>query len=226
MSKNAKGYMGVQVGKLGTAVGSIFRRRQVYRSYQPFVKNPRTPKQIAGRLKFSTLSQLSRSLAPIAAAGLGTYARTRNSYYRNEFIRINSAAVSVTTGGEINTDYSGLLVAEGNTPAVAFDRADATTPQKISVPFSRLTPASLDTDIVILAAYSPNLDMSIVSDGTPITSTTATLDLPTSFSGETVHLWGFVKNTLSEPTWNEALQTTLEPNIASYSTYIGSLTIG
>ncbi len=40
MSKNAGGYMGIQIGKLGPAVGSMWKGKNVYRSYNPFVKPP------------------------------------------------------------------------------------------------------------------------------------------------------------------------------------------
>ena len=79
MSKNAGGYMGIQIGKLGPAVGSMWKGKNVYRSYNPFVKTPHTPGQQEQRAslssrtgicyptsmaKFSDLSILARVFSP------------------------------------------------------------------------------------------------------------------------------------------------------------------
>ena len=39
--------MGIQIGKLGPAVGSMWKGKNVYRSYKPFVKPP--PRSWAAR---------------------------------------------------------------------------------------------------------------------------------------------------------------------------------
>ena len=57
MSKNSGGYMGVQVGKLGPAVGSMWKGRNIFRAYNPFVKNPRTEKQQLQRARFSVIAK-------------------------------------------------------------------------------------------------------------------------------------------------------------------------
>lgn len=228
MAKNYQGYMGEQIGKLGPAVGYKFRGQQTYRAYTKTARNPRTPKQQMGRLRFAVLSGLSRSYAPGIAFGLGTYARQRGGYYRPTFLRLNWGAVSFTPNEEVVIDYGSLLVAVGNTPSVYFDRANYETPQKITVPFGPNLDAggALDSDTVYLFAYNPTLNSGILSKGDLRSSRTATIDLPAAWSGENVHLYGFVRNSLSEPTWVEALQTTLEPGQASLSEYLGEGTIG
>ena len=67
MRKNSGGYMGIQIGKLGPAVGSMWKGRNVYRSYNPFVKNPRTPEQLKAREKFTILTQLARMFSPASS---------------------------------------------------------------------------------------------------------------------------------------------------------------
>lgn len=230
MSKNSMGYMGNQIGKLGTAVGSIFRRQQVYRAYQKFVRNPQTPSQQMGRLRFSVLSGLSRAFAPGIAIGLGNYARQRGGHYRPTFLRLNKDAVSANSSGEVVIDYGALIISAGSTPEVFFDRADYETPQKISVPFGANVAAggALASDLVYLFAFCPTLNTGILSTGTPRgdSTATATITLPVQWSGESVHLYGFLRNSLTEPTWVDSLQTTLSPGIASYSSYLGEGTIG
>lgn len=229
MSKNNMGYMGNQIGKLGTAVGTIFRRQQIYRAHQKFVRNPQTSRQQMGRLRFSVLSGLSRAFAPGIALGLGTYARQRGGYYRPTFLGLNYGAVIVSNPEEVSVDYSALVIAAGSTPGVYFERADYQTPQQVSVPFSANVAAggALESDLVYLFAFSPSLDTGILSVGTPrgTSSGTATITLPAQWSGESVHLYGFVRNSLTEPTWVDALQTSLLPGIASDSTYLGQGTV-
>lgn len=228
MSKNYKGFMGEQIGKLGPAVGYKFRGQQAYRAYTKAVRNPRTPKQQMGRLKFSVLSGLSRAFAPGIAVGLGQYARQRGGYYRPTFCGLNWGAVTVNSAAEVNVVYSDFTIALGGTPVVYFERANYETPQKVIVPFNSNigVGGALENDTVYLLAYSPTLNTSILSAGNTRASGEAEISLPAVWSGESIHLYGFVRNSLEKPTWIEALQTTLEPGASSDSTYLGQGTIG
>lgn len=228
MSKNYKGFMGEQIGKLGPAVGYMFRGQQAYRAYTKAVRNPRTPKQQRGRIQFSELSVLSRAFAPGIAVGLGQYARQRGGYYRPTFCGLNWGAITVNAAGDASVDYSALMIALGGTPVVYFERANYETPQKVIVPFKSNmgVGGALENDTVYLLAYCPSLNTSILSAGNTRASEQAEISLPEAWSGESIHLYGFVRNSLGKPTWIDALQTTLEPGASSDSTYLGQGTIG
>ncbi len=60
--------MGIQIGKLGPAVGSMWKGKNVYRSYNPFVKPPPT-----------LLGSKSRELLFLPARGYATPRRWPNS---------------------------------------------------------------------------------------------------------------------------------------------------
>lgn len=228
MSKNTQGFMGVQIGKLGPAVGYIYRGQQAYRAYTKDIRNPRTEKQVISRLRFSELSRLSRAYAPAIALGLGRYARQRGGYYRPTFVKLNWDAVTANTRGEINVEYSALILATGSTVNVEYGAPSFGTPATVEVTFrpNSDTPGALDTDLVYIVAYNPGTGIAIASNGAPRTSGTASLTVPTNWSGEQVHVYAFVRNSLTEPTWNEAIQTTVEPGIASDTVYLGEGTIG
>lgn len=228
MSKNFQGYMGEQIGKLGPAVGYKFRGQQAYRAYTKSVRNPRTPEQQMNRMRFATLSELSRLFAPGIAIGLGQYARQRGGYYRPTFVGLNWKAVTANSPVEVVIDYGNIEIARGGTPGVFFDRANFETPSQVTVPFlgNSDTGGALDNDIVYLFAVNSALNSSKLSAGDLRSSGNATITLPAAWSGESIYLYGFVKNSLEKPTWIEALQTTLEPGASSETSYLGEGTVG
>lgn len=56
------GLFGKNSGRVGGVVYSNYRGEQIVRSYQPQVKNPNSPRQIAQRAKFKLVSQVAASL--------------------------------------------------------------------------------------------------------------------------------------------------------------------
>ena len=70
MSKNSQGYMGPQIGKLGPAIGYLWKGRQVFRGYNPFVKDRNSEKQQLVRTRFKAVNSLMNSIG--AAVNLGS----------------------------------------------------------------------------------------------------------------------------------------------------------
>lgn len=196
MSKNFKGYLGDQIGKLGTAVGRKWKRKMVYSAYQGRVRNPRSEKQLLVRARFTELVRLASGLHGALQVGLKTYAYQRKETERNSFMRLNYAAIGGTEPGELTVGYEELMLSFGSLPGVQFGTAVFETPMEVTVP---LTVANVGVghavaaDAVYLAAYCPDLGSGTVSDGTARRSDgSVTLKVPAAWQGQKVHVYGFV----------------------------------
>ncbi len=191
MSKNNGGYMGQQVGKLGPAVGRIWRGMNVYAGYQKFVKNPRTVDQLAVRAKFGTLASISRAMRAATKKGLAGIKTIWDG--NNAFMHINWDAVSGATAAEVAVSYADLVVSRGNLPPVVFGSADFETPLTVKASFS--SNEELDgadaSDEVYMLVYQADLKQAVL--GAPVLRSSEGIDVlvPASWSGMRVHVYGF-----------------------------------
>lgn len=123
MSKNFKGYMGDQIGKLGTAVGRRWKNRMVYASYQGKVKNPRTDEQMAVRARFSALVELSKRFIDAYSKGMANYAKQKGLTIGNQFFNSNWDAVTGDGGTSVAVDFSDIKLSLGSLKGVGFSSA-------------------------------------------------------------------------------------------------------
>lgn len=224
MSKNSQGYMGIQVGKLGPAVGRLYRREQVYAAYQPHVSNPRTEAQQANRFRFKALMRLTRGFVPVAAMGLKAAAERSELHYRNLFTRLNATAVS--TSQEPVVSYGELVVSRGPAVPVAFGEATASA-GKITVVYAPNgdMPGAKMSDEVYVFVYHPTLGYGVLGGGMARSVGVVEVEMPERWVGATVHVYGLVRTTNMRPQWNEALQRQMLPHEVSDSTYVGEVVV-
>lgn len=211
MSKNFKGYMGDQIGKLGTAVGRRWKRKMVYAAYQGHVRDPRTVEQMLVRGRFKVLAQLTNEMDQVLVPGLKGHADSRQWTERNSFMRINQDAVTGSTVQTLAVNYEALRVSMGGLTGVDFGTADFSQQNEVTVPIedSRAGSRAPSTDKVWLAAYCPEMHGLAVSEGTATRADGAvTVKVPHKWSGMKVHLYGFV-------------QGSADKTRVSRSTYIG-----
>ncbi|MBP3763499.1 MAG: hypothetical protein J6I49_06445 [Bacteroidales bacterium] len=219
--------MGTQRGKLGTAVGSIYRRRQVYRAYNPNVRNPQTLQQQTNRAKFSALSQVCRALSPVTSVGLRFQADRQNLHYRNVFMSLNYPAVQATTPEDVQVGYAALQVAAGGAVPVLFGTARFDTPGTVSATFApqlEVGGANGD-DRVYLAVFNPTNGTAVVGKPVLRGSGTVSVAVPATWTGESVHVYGFAC-TPERETWNEATRSWMMPDMPSPSSYLGEGELG
>ena len=76
MAKLPQGIMGPFIGRLGTAVGYVWNGKCVARSYNPHVRNPRTPEQVAHREMFKQEVQLAARMRWAVTRSMTDAART------------------------------------------------------------------------------------------------------------------------------------------------------
>lgn len=211
MSKNFKGYMGDQIGKLGTAVGRRWKRKMIYASYQGHVRNPRTEKQMLVRGRFKVLTQLANEMEPALVIGMKGYSDSRQWTERNGFMMANQMAVTGSSAEALEVDYEALHVSMGTLTGVEFGSNDFSQQSEVTATIEdpNVGTRALADDKVWLVAYCPDLHSVAVSDGTTKrTDGSVTVRVPHKWAGMKVHLYGFV-------------QSSTKTTRVSESTYLG-----
>lgn len=217
MSKNFKGYMGDQIGKLGTAVGRRWKGKMVYSAYQGKVSNPNTEAQQLVRARFAVLGKMASAFLSTLQLGLKRWAVRLRLTEGDVFVKTNYAAVEGESADALTVGYDQLAVAQGPLTGVQFGSAVFTTPLTPTVPIAEgnvgVDGAKSD-DKVYLVAYSPDKQKAVRST-TPVSRSdaNATVSVPASWQGLKVHLYGFV-------------QSASDKTLVSDSEYIGFGNIG
>ena len=191
-----KGILGAQYGKIGPVVGRKFREENVYSAYQKNVSNPRSEAQMTHRYRFRALSTLSHDMACGAIFGFRTAAKGTNLSPRNLFQKTNWNSVSATSSGTINIDYSGIAISKGGLSVVNFEVPTFDIPLKVRVEFSEFGAPCQRTanDRVYVYAYCPDAKQGVMSGPVNIDGGTIELAVPNLWTGQRVHVWGFVRN--------------------------------
>ena len=225
MSKNTQGYLGPQIGKLGPAVGFLWKGRNIYRSHNPFVRNPKTPAQVEARAKFKLLAQTARLLSPAINLGYAYKADAERNTTRALFTRENYHLLSYDQG-QPDIDMTLLSLADGPLTPVAFGTpslSDLTLTVPIANSYSGIG-CALDSDRVHLLVANRTKDMAILVSAAR-TDTQLQASLPDTFSGTQVELYGFVTTSVTEPTFIPAYNGNVYPKMSSISTHIATMDV-
>ena len=195
-------------GTVGTVIGYQWRGKWCLRSRPRFVRNPRTPKQMAARGIFSSASRLASRMHSVLRLGMRSEALKMHRTECNHFMSLNAPCFSLVDS-QLQVDYENLLVAVGPVAPVGFGTptSDASL---ITIPFERnpLHLSSSSDDEVYLYAWCPELQQGILSTPAYRRQRQVTISLPDNWVGLEVHLYGFVTDYAGR---------------ASDSTYIGYL---
>ena len=224
MSKNAKGVLGQQVGKVGPVVARKFRNLDVYSAYQPKVKNPRSEKQQNNRLRFATISSIAHGMGCAVRLGFGAAVRGTKESMRNRFTKLNIANVTANAPDSVEIDYSAFVVAQGGLCPVHFNTPLFDTPETVTVNFNEMNANACQktaNDKVYVVVFNPDLKLAVVGEGVERSAGKVEVAVPSNWNGVKVQVFGFVRNDGEANT---------EFNIAagecSDSQYIGSGSIG
>ena len=225
MSKNTQGYLGPQIGKLGPAVGFLWKGRNIYRSHNPFVRNPKTPAQVEARAKFKLLAQTARLLSPAINLGYAYKADSERTTTRGLFVKENFHLLSYDQG-QPDIDMTLLSLADGPLTPVAFGTpslSDLTLTVPIANSYSGIG-CALDSDRVHLLVANRTKDMAILVSAAR-TDTQLQASLPDTFAGTQVELYGFVTTSVTEPTFIPAYNGNVYPKMSSISTHIATMQV-
>jgi hypothetical protein len=226
MSKNYSGYMGPQIGKLGPAVGFKWKNKNVFRAYNPWPKNPNTQKQQDARQIFGAMASLSRLMSTAINFGFKFQADAEGTTTRGLFMKKNKGVITFT-GGTKTIDYSSIKVAEGSLASPVFGTPDFDTPGQMDISYeSNVTGAATKDDQIIIIAVNPSRDEAVVGKGTRGTGgSSINIPLPSHWAGTAVHVYGFARATVEEPTFIEDYNGNIYPGQPSNSFYLGTGTV-
>ena len=190
--------MGGFTGKLGTAVGYMWRGVWCMRAHNPFPANPRTPKQVAHREMFKQEVQLAASMRWAINKSFKEVSYGMGMTPYNLFVHLNQHAFSLEEG-VFTVDYSALRLSTGPLEEAVYEAPEWTADNVLTVRFAR--GGGKWSDYVRLYVHCPEVGVGILTAPVYRNDKKVSVMLPTKFAGREVHVYGLVSN--DEGMWAE-----------------------
>lgn len=196
MGKIKQGYLGAMTGKLGNAVGRMWKGRNVLAVMPASVANPRTTKQQIVRVRFTKIMNIVGELYQGIVIGMRVFARQMAITQGNVFVRKNWGCVTASSPDSLTITYSEISVAEGSLTNVQWGNSDWGSGTHLTCAF-RTTDTGVaaggnPNDEIYVMIYNPELRQSILSAPALRTTQSITVAVPEAWSGMNVHAWGFL----------------------------------
>ena len=219
MAKQTAGFMGGFHGRLGPAVGYMWRGQWCVRAYNPAPRNPRTPEQVAHREMFKREVQLASHMSWAINLSFKEVSYNMGMTPYNLFVHLNQHAFSLVerdqsgasqpnevVNGMCMVDYRNLILSTGPLQEAVYEAPEWTSDNVLTVKLGR---SSGDRhDYVRLYVYCPDLETGILTAPVYRKAKQISAMLPDRFAGREVHVYGLVYN--DEGVWAE-------------TTYVGGL---
>ena len=233
MARQTAGFMGGFHGRLGPAVGYMWRGQWCVRAYNPAPRNPRTPEQVAHREMFKREVQLAASMSWAVNMGFKELAYEMHMTSYNLFVHLNQHAFSLVErdrsganqhafslverdrsganqpneggAGVFTVDYSALRLCSGPVAGVAFGAPVWDEDNVLTVSFDN-DGSGLRADRydnVYLYAYCPDRESGFMASPVYRRAKKVSVALPDSFAGHEVHLYGMVCS--ADGMWSETV---------------------
>jgi len=161
MAKHPYGALGPFIGRLGPTVGYMLGDINVSRTIGKY-HGPRTPKQFANETKMALVSSLSSILEEFLNFGLRAVSGIGKQDPRNHFIKLNKQKAVKGEYPHLETDFSKLIVADGNIPAPRNGQATLTG-NRLEVTWKADMEAegTNERDQVMIMAYFPSVKKAV-----------------------------------------------------------------
>ena len=201
------GITGPVIGKVGPAVGYLWKGRPCLRAYRDHINFPNTEEQLRQRSWFLGMVRFAAQATPVLRLGLHRQANEAKMTEGNMFVLLNKRHFRLVDG-VLDIDYAHLLLTAGSAADVYFHEPQFKEDEVVEVDFEKnaLSLRASGDDSVYLYVYAPRLGRGFLSAPVARRSKTLIVKLPENWSGEEVHLYGFVVDRDGRP---------------SNSTYIG-----
>ena len=205
MAKLSAGFLGPFSGRMGTGVGYMWNGKCCVRSYQKFVKNPRTEAQQEWRSLFKQEVQLAAQMKMVVNETMTDLAREAGMTAYNLFVKGNQHAFFLGRRAEsaevvLGVDYPNLRLSMGDVPVVESEDMTLDDDNVLTVRFSRGTGRGLDR--VYLYVFVPDLGEGFLTTPVYRREKQITLALPDDYVGHEFHAWLMVKGEFGG--WSES----------------------
>lgn len=193
MGKLTSGILGPFTGRLGTAVGYMWKQRACVRSYRPHINFPNTPLQQEQHNWFIGMVRFAATANPALKLGFRTLSYDASMTEGNYFVMKNKQHFHMEESG-LTVDYDKLQIAAGPAADVYFKSPRFEPNETICVDFDKnsFSIRASSEDSVYLYIYSPALAKGILSAPTARRAKQVRISLPQEWSGAEVHIYGFV----------------------------------
>jgi len=194
MSKIKKGILGGFSGKVGNVVGAFWKGKAVMRSLPGSVHQPETTSQMGVRQRFSLLSVFLSRL--YSAISIGFKDREDGTTFFNEAMRANYEDAVTGAYPAQTIQYNSVVVADGNlTNCGAVAVSDSGTGDiDLTWQDNSGTGTAEATDNVYACIYNVEKDVSVTLNVGSRADATFSYTYPTSWQGDTAHVWLFAQN--------------------------------
>lgn len=207
MAVVTNGIVGPVIGRVGPVVGYMWKRTNCLRAYVQEIRYPNTEAQQRERDWFVGMVRFASAARPALKLGMARHAHDAGMTEGNFFVLMNKGHF-VRDNGQVTVDYPQLKLAYGSAADVYFREARFEENETVTVDFEKnaLSLRASADDSVYLFAYAPGLGAGLLSAPAARRAKKVSVRLPERWSGQEVHLYGFVVDKEGRP---------------STSTYIG-----
>lgn len=189
MATYKKGILGVFSGKVGTVIGSNWKGIHYMRSLPKASGKAATPLQQDQRIKFALVTGFLKPIKQIANIGYQSVSGNLSPFNAIVSYHLNNAVTG--TSPDFTIDYPKVVFSRGELPGASSPQLNAVAGNSIAINWQDNSEANLASgnDKAVLLVYNGNKGEFIIDDFAVREDAQQTLDLSTSYVGDTVKVW-------------------------------------
>lgn len=193
MGKLCQGIWGGYSGRIGNVISYQWRGRWCARTRPAAFHDARTPKQLEQRSRFRQTLHLASRVKQVLQLGLRQVSLAHHMTECNYFMKVNNPCFTLEEG-RLKVDYENFVFSEGPVAPVAFMAPELVDERTLKIEFEKnpLHKAAQSDDRVYVLLHCPELDAFMLSLPVYRRSKALTVELPEHWVGKSLHLWGFV----------------------------------
>lgn len=193
MGKLYQGIEGPFSGKVGSVVGYMWKNRSCIRAYRHQVNYPDTIDQQHQRNWFVSMVRFASQATAALKLGLAPMATVARMTEGNYFILKNKQHF-LRDGNNVQIDYSKLQIAMGSATDVYFHKPRFEKNETVIVDFEKnaMSLRASSDDLVYVYIYASGSAQGLLAAPVARRSKQLRIVLPQEWSGQEVHLYGFV----------------------------------